>query len=272
MKRIVITLALAACLLYAKTPLQQAALPAARHRPVVIAHRGHHTNLPENTLAAYESAIKLGADYVEVDLRTTKDSVLVVLHNASVEAMTNGKGKISELLYAQVQQLAIKAKNGNAVYRIPLFKDVLALCRGRMNIYLDFKEASVAAAWKMICEAGMQKNIVVYANTLKQLNEWQRLAPQMPVMTSVPDSINSTEALARFISQYHVAAVDGSVGQYSAAMRQLLRDRGVALWLDVQSQQEGPAVWAQAEALAAEGMQTDHPEELIQYLHQKQLR
>jgi glycerophosphoryl diester phosphodiesterase len=64
--------------------------PKSSHRFLVSAHRGDHTHAPENTLRAYANAIGAGADYVEIDLRTTRDSVLVIMHDASVDRMTNG--------------------------------------------------------------------------------------------------------------------------------------------------------------------------------------
>lgn len=73
---------------------QQATIPKSKNDFAVIAHRGNHTNAPENTLIAYLNAITAGADYIETDLRTTKDSQLVIMHDASVNRMTNGNGKI----------------------------------------------------------------------------------------------------------------------------------------------------------------------------------
>lgn len=54
-----------------------APLPKTAHQFIVVAHRGDHTQAPENTLTAFENAIREGVDYVEIDLRTTKDSQLI---------------------------------------------------------------------------------------------------------------------------------------------------------------------------------------------------
>jgi glycerophosphoryl diester phosphodiesterase len=99
---------------------QQAMVPEAKHKFIVIAHRGDHVNVPENTLAAYENAIKNRVDYVEIDLRTTKDSVLVIMHDATVDRMTNGKGKISDLTYAELRKLKIidKRKDSTKTYLV----------------------------------------------------------------------------------------------------------------------------------------------------------
>lgn len=74
---------------------QKDSLPKGKNRFIVIAHRGDHTNAPENTLAAYLHAIDDGADFVEIDLRTTKDSQLVIMHNATIDHMTGHEGAVN---------------------------------------------------------------------------------------------------------------------------------------------------------------------------------
>ena len=85
--------------------------PTVKNKIVVIAHRGNHIKVPENTIASTKEAIRVGADYVEVDLRTTKDGHLVALHDATVDRTTNGKGKISEKNWSEIKKL--KAFNDN---------------------------------------------------------------------------------------------------------------------------------------------------------------
>jgi glycerophosphoryl diester phosphodiesterase len=212
-------------------------LPAVKHKHkyIVIAHRGDHVSLPENTLAAYASAIKLGVDYIETDVRTAKNGELVIKHGSITDNET-----------------------------LPLFKDVLQLCRNKVNIYLDFKDADVKVTYRMICATGMEKQIVVYANTLAQLKEWNEVAPDMPVMTSMPE-----DNIAAFLDKYTIAAVDGSIGQYSAATMALFKSRNIAVWLDVQSKEEGPETWEKALKENIQGMQTDHPSALIKYLKEQ---
>jgi glycerophosphoryl diester phosphodiesterase len=74
-------------------------------KPFVIAHRGASNVAPENTLAAIEQAVALGADGVEVDVRATADGVPLLLHDATVDRTTDGAGDIEALSWAQVQRL-----------------------------------------------------------------------------------------------------------------------------------------------------------------------
>lgn len=249
-------------------------LPAARHRIVVIAHRGDHVEVPENTLAAYEKAIQHGADYVEIDLRTTSDGKLVIMHDASVDRMTDGKGKVQDLTYAAISQLKIidKSKPSSSGYSIPTFAEVLKLCKGRIGIYLDFKDADPAIAYRQIKEAGMEKNIVVYLNKEEQYPQWRKAAPQMPLMCSLPDTVKNGKSLEYFLDKIKLSVLDGSIEDYDTATLYVAAKKGVSVWPDVQSPDEGPAIWDKALSMGIKGMQTDHPEKLIGYLKEKGLR
>ena len=66
---------------------------AQTRRVVVIAHRGEHLHHPENTTPAFEEAVRLGADYIEVDVRTTADGKLVLSHDGTVDRCTDEKAK-----------------------------------------------------------------------------------------------------------------------------------------------------------------------------------
>lgn len=239
-------------------------LPLSKNKIVVIAHRGNHRSVPENTLAAYKKAIQAGADYVEMDLRTTKDSMLVLMHNETVDQTTDGRGKISNLTYKEVRGLKIKNLNTHSreVYRVPNFGQVLKLCKNKINIYLDFKEADVGHTAQMIRKEGMEKQVIVYVNQEGQYRQWKEIAPHLPIITSIPQKL-SQEQLDSFLVQKPVQVVDNA---YHAETVQLLQKKGVTVWIDVEFPDEGPEIWENALQLGVNGIQTDHPQELIQYL------
>jgi glycerophosphoryl diester phosphodiesterase len=251
---------------------QKAVLPELRHRFIVIAHRGDHVKVPENTLAAYENGIRNGVDYVEIDLRTTKDSVLVIMHDATVDRMTNGSGKVSELSYSQIRALKIRDKNDSAIsYPVPSFEEVLKTCRNKIHIYLDFKNASVMQSYEMIRKYGMEKQIVVYINSAEQYRQWRSLVPSMPVMLSLPENIRSEEELKNFLGKYPLELLDGDYSDYTPGMLKTAAGAGITVWPDIQSPDESKN-WDKALITGFQGLQTDHPEALIEYLKKKGLR
>jgi glycerophosphoryl diester phosphodiesterase len=249
-------------------------VPKPRHKYIVIAHRGDHTIYPENTIQAYEQAIKNGADYIEIDLRTTADGRFVSLHDASVNRMTDGKGQIKDLTLEQIENLkvSVKSKPDTALYRIPTFEQILKLCRDKIYIYIDFKEADATATYNMLKQYHMENQALVYINKPSQFTDWRKNGPKMPLMVSLPDSVKGTEAMRKFINQYRPDVLDGNYSGYDNQMVAFANAIGLPVWPDAQSPLEGPAVWDKAIASGLKGLQTDNPPALIKYLEQKGLR
>jgi glycerophosphoryl diester phosphodiesterase len=96
----------------------------------------------ENSLRAMErSFTKYQCVIQEIDVRMTSDSVLVLLHDDTLERTTTGKGKLNKQSWAYVQQLQLKDTRGKVLRneRIPLFDEVLALAKGKTLLALDMK-------------------------------------------------------------------------------------------------------------------------------------
>lgn len=249
-------------------------VPALRHKFTVIAHRGDHQFYPENTLAAYKQAILNDADYIEIDLRTTSDGQLVSLHDNSVERTTNGRGLVKDLSLKQVLGLKINnnTKCDTTTYRVPTFQQILKLCKGRICIYIDFKEASAAATFKMLKQNNMDRQAIVYINKPEQYYEWRNVCPTMPLMLSMPDSVKSKEQIKKFINAYKPDVLDGNYTAYNEGMLAVACGLSIPVWPDGQSTSEGKETWDKAVALKLTGLQTDHVFQLVNYLKQKGLR
>ncbi len=103
----------------------------------ICAHRGAMETQPENTIAAFREAVRLGAQMIEFDVRLTKDKHLVILHDPTVDRTTNGTGTINDLTFAQVRQLDAGGWKSPefATERIPTLEETLAVMP--MNIWLN---------------------------------------------------------------------------------------------------------------------------------------
>ncbi len=235
---------------------------------VIIAHRGDHTEAPENTIAAYRNAILAGVDFVEIDLRTTKDSQLVIMHDANLNNMAGINAKISDLNYDSLRNIKIFAKNHLewGFYSIPTFDEVLSLCKNKINIYLDFKNASAKQAYNLITKYGMEQNVVVYINSPQQLVEWKSVAPNMPLMISLPKKISTGMELEVLVSQFKMDILDGDYNEYNEEIVIAAKKMHIPIWADIQSNEEGPVQWDKAIKVGLRGLQTDHPKAIIDYL------
>src|SRR5437762_4095366 len=91
------------------TPL---VVDTSNRRVVVIAHRAAHEDAPENSLAAIREAIRLKVDYVELDVRLTKDLALVLMHDGTVDGTSNGKGRVADLTLHDMKALRLRTRRG----------------------------------------------------------------------------------------------------------------------------------------------------------------
>lgn len=253
---------------------QQAKLPPQKHKLVVIAHRGDHTEAPENTLTAYRNAIQHEVDYVEIDLRTSKDGQLVIMHDASINRMTNAEGLVKEKTLAELKKLVVADKDHPEwkAETIPTFEEVLQACKGKIYIYLDFKDASVTATMQLLKKYGMEQSVVVYINAEEQFKEWRRVAPAMPLMVSLPDSVKTAQGVTDFLTATGADILDGSYEDYTPGMVKAAADKKIPVCPDIQSHHEGPDEWGPALQKGFSGLQTDHPKLLVEYLKKEGLR
>lgn len=107
----------------------------------VAAHRGWSEKYPENTILAFEKALELGVDQIELDIRITKDDQLVVIHDATVDRTTNGTGAVNSFTLAELQQLDAGIKKGEEFkgLRIPTFLEFMDLIKDHPTITVDFE-------------------------------------------------------------------------------------------------------------------------------------
>lgn len=90
---------------FSAAPAAAAENPWLQARVMNMAHSGGENEAPSNTLYAFKRAVNLGADMIELDVQSTKDDQLVVIHNATVDQTTNGTGKVRDLTFDQVHAL-----------------------------------------------------------------------------------------------------------------------------------------------------------------------
>lgn len=105
---------------------------------MVVAHRGDWRNFPENSLAAIQSCIDLGVDMVEIDVRMTKDEVLVLMHDETLDRTTTGQGRISDWTYDSLQSLRLLDGLGIPTdHTIPTLEEALLVAKDQILINLD---------------------------------------------------------------------------------------------------------------------------------------
>jgi len=117
--------------------------------PWVIAHRGASGHAPENTLAAFERAVQLGAGFIETDVHLTRDARFVTIHDSTLERTTNGSGAVHDLTLAQLRELDAGKWFDREFMdeKIPTLEEVLDF--SRRNDVVFYLEIKYDAAWGM---------------------------------------------------------------------------------------------------------------------------
>jgi glycerophosphoryl diester phosphodiesterase len=151
---------------------------------LVVAHRGASAYAPENTLAAFDLAARMGVTHIELDVRETRDGQVVVLHDATLERTTNGRGPVADRTLAEVQRLDAGAWFGPAFAgeRIPTLDAVLARYRGRLHVQVEIKGRSDTlprAVVETIRRHGMSASVTVISFDAAQLEKVRALAPEL---------------------------------------------------------------------------------------------
>lgn len=119
---------------------------------LITGHRGGMVQgFPENSIATFENTLKHTPAFFEIDPRLTKDSVIVLMHDATLDRTTTGTGKLSDYTYAELQKFRLKDAGGNITdFAIPTLSEVIEWARGKTVLNLDHKDVPLAMTAALI--------------------------------------------------------------------------------------------------------------------------
>ncbi|MCX5212213.1 glycerophosphodiester phosphodiesterase [Kitasatospora sp. NBC_00240] len=162
---------------------QVAAAPKACAGPVVIGHRGAPATAPENTMASFEAALRGGADWLETDVQTTSDGVPVLMHDSSVDRVTDGKGEVAALTAAQIAGLRVTIGPGGPepVPTLELLLARLAGTRTRLLMEIKWQRPEDVARIARIAAAS-RADVVLYSFSAAHLKQAHEEAPRLPLV------------------------------------------------------------------------------------------
>lgn len=205
---------------------------------------------PENTIAAFEAAWRAGADFVELDVRATRDGALVLMHDGRVDRTTDGRGAVAELTLAEVRRLRP---------RVPTFGEALRWGKRRgVRIDVDHKAGTVEAVAGEIRRAGMVSRVVVEGGR-ERLREFVRLLPGVDTMPKVV-SVGDVGEVCRELGTRTVRLSLGQLadGEYVRAVR----GAGARVSVTILGERDTEATMREVVRLGARMIETDFPEVL----------
>jgi glycerophosphoryl diester phosphodiesterase len=219
-------------------------------------------------MAAFQAAIDAGADYFELDVRTTSDGKFVIMHDETLDRTTNGTGKVHEHTFDEIRALDAGAKFAPAFAgtKVPTLDEALALAHGKINVYVDTKYADPQQLVDTIVKHDMQDHVVIYGGPFF-LYDVHKIRPTLRVM---PEA-GSPEVL-RYLNQamqLQVAAFDA--GDFKDAAINVAKQAHAQIFVDRLGDADNPETWQKAIDQGASGIQTNLPAELATYLREHKL-
>jgi glycerophosphoryl diester phosphodiesterase len=160
---------------------------------LIFGHRGARGEAPENTLAGFAHAIRQGVLAIELDVRLSSDDQLVVIHDATVDRTTDGRGPVASFTAAELARLDARgphtdaSSSSSAPVGVPRLTEVLAVCAGRVRLAVEIKtdapqrlERVCAALVEPLGDAAGRGGVAVTSFDPAALEMMRRLAPALP--------------------------------------------------------------------------------------------
>lgn len=282
---------------------RQSALTTPTGVVLVSSHRSCWTETSENSLDGIRRCIAEGIDIGEIDVRTTRDGALVLMHDETVDRTTDGQGAVADLSLAQIRSLRLRAHGGGrkaalTARRVPTLQEALAAARGRILLNLDVKAADIGPMVAAIMETDTAHDVLLNINegVDPQQVAWAR-SLGIAVQTLYFDE--KTGASGRQAQLQAMARQEPTVLQpifhdpaVVNAARQAVQGRPVRLlvntmaldidsgrpmnlagpYLDTLALQHPEQVWGKLIENGVSIIQTDEPQRLLAWLKRKKLR
>lgn len=213
---------------------------------MAIGHRGFLERAPENTIASFAAAQAAGASYVEVDVRAARDGVLVLMHDATVDRTTTGKGRVAELPYATLRALGVVR-----------FREALLWAKqSGMRIDVDHKAGEVEAIAAEIKETGMTDRVVIEGSR----ERLERFAALLPGVDTMP-KVRSVAEVGEVCAALRTTVIRLSLEQLAeASYREAVKACGARIAVTILGERDREEEMRRVIGLGAQLIETDHPD------------
>ncbi|MBL1409830.1 glycerophosphodiester phosphodiesterase family protein [Sphingobacterium faecale] len=235
--------------------------------PLVSAHRGGPSaGYPENAIETFSRLANKMPAIIECDIRLSKDSILVLMHDETLERTTTGKGRVNKLNLTDLKELKLKDPEGKVTsYRIPTLEEALIWGRGKVIFTLDAKnDIPYQLLSDVITKTDAQSYSVVITYSSKQAKALYRINPDLMISASIKSVDDLTRLAAQGIPDNRIIAFIG-IQQPKEELVTTLHQHGIKTILgtlgnlDRQAEQRGYQTYAEYIEKGADVLSTDRP-------------
>lgn len=223
----------------------------------ISAHRGVKILAPENTLPAYVKAIDLGCDFMEIDVHTSSDGKLILMHDSEADRTTPLKGALSNFTFEMLRSVSAGAWFADRFRdeKIPTLAEALQTAKGRIRIYLDNKETQPKPLMDELNRFDFADNVAIYGGNFDEMAKLQALKPDIKLMPPLHKAENLPE-IAKRVKPY---ALDVSWNILSSQLIADCHKLGIKVFSDAMGDHEKIDDYLQAIGWGIDLIQTDNP-------------
>lgn len=185
----------------------------AEDKTLISAHRGGaYPGYPENALESAQYVSSQIPALYEIDVATSKDGILYLMHDDTLERTTTGSGKANAATWSELSQLRLEDKRGKATrFHPPKLENFLQWAKGRSLVQIDFKRSTrFEDAIDIVRSTGMENHVIYIAYSMAQARKLHRLAPKSMVSVSVDSLSELNSAIASGIDPSKLLAFTGT--------------------------------------------------------------
>lgn len=243
-----------------------------RDHPLISGHRGGMVaGIPENSIEALEYTLSYTPAFFEIDPRLTKDSVIVLMHDATLDRTTNGNGEVSDYTLEELKQLRLKDKFGKLTdFKIPTLEEAIHWARGKTILNLDKKDVPLEMTAEIIQRLNATGHVMVTVHTPEQAAFYIERIPDImfSAFVKTKEAFDSYEEANIPWSQV-MAYVGPEWKEENKELYELLHENGVKYMISTASSadhlktpEERAAVYRQIIDSGADVIESDMPVEV----------
>ncbi len=209
-----------------------------QNKVMVVAHRGNWREAPENSVWAIRKAIEAGADMAEIDLALTKDSVLILMHDRTIDRTTTGKGSPEDYTLAEIQQFYLRDGAGHATrMRVPTLEEILKESKGKIFLNLDKGFDYIGLVYPLLEKHDMLNEVLFKGNSdyetfNKNYGHIKDRIVYMPIVRL--EKGEGWELMNGFLKNYSPYGFEFTVGETEENLIDFksLREKGIRVWVN----------------------------------------
>lgn len=254
--------------------LNELSNPSSKHI-MVAAHRGAHIDNFENSIVSIEKAIELGVDIVELDVRTTKDNIPVLLHDEAIDRTTTGTGKIGDFTLAELKKYKLKSPYGRiSTESVPTFEEALKTAKDRIIIDIDLKTDHIEPIVKVVQKLEMTDQVLFFDDDFELLEKIMAIEPSAKFMPRA----HSVEEVKIAIKKFTPSVVHIDKSFISKELTDKMKDNKARVWINALGEPDGYIRYGEGEKVlkllvgyGANVIQTNEPKMVLELLRYKGL-